>query len=717
MAHRPESFVDVVRTRHRILNECLARVWPAQVAPDARPLNRHTAAVRAICVGLVLILLSFSPLLGTPGFRGGLSPDTPCAEQPRAGACIGSCSFAAEILRRGDRAFTTAIVVASPPHAMGMSPQVASFWAAPDADTTVVILSGADRQLPKDYPDGGEWSPDVVVYSAWEALSEARQNCPFGEQFLGIRAVLPGLAAALAEGVASVAVAPGGADPSALRAGGVFLPTDAPSLLPVVTPPEARKDDSATPGDGPSATPGIVCESPAGVMKRVAAAEAAAQVAAHNTSQHTPPVLSKSLCRMPPRLDNSGGWRDPPRSDDQLAGRFGEAAGRHFISAARLNSTSPLTLCSVPVVAAVQYGLCVGQSEQVQSHSSPWLSAPLDDQATPLVLPIGEAPPGVLTAPGGLRVPAQYGGMAVHASLVWALLPVVEPGLGQGVATLLHAVLAQFGHAAVILPPGRLCGYRADDDGRGVIVSSLQALPTGNRDSDSLANSSAALLLVQAARAQIVELWKDTEASDSRSTVDAVLLAAMDLPRSRTLALTRRDVVAVRTWIAALRQAGFVFPIVPPSATAYAEAAASAFRTSNVPLDDEGVSPGTRIMASMRVAANLNSQLRSMSWHKTLADGWPVMWRPGLALLSSNVTTLDICCGGPFVVPIPVVKDSVPFLRHCFQDGAHVRDIVLVISFNTYGSERCVHWPVKVLFMTLVDCVHADAAQRPRLCF
>ena len=486
-------------------------------------------------------------------------------------------------------------------------------------------------------------------------------------------ATLPGIAAALARGSTTIAVVPAASNATSLRAAGVFFPTDSPSLLPVAS---LFTLDSTNATVGRAALPDVPCKTPA-----------EADAWAHDARA---PMGSRMgwQCAMPPR-EEEGVWEEPspglahvwPRA----SGEASSVAGRHFMTAARLATPSTLTLCSVPVVAAVQYGLCQGSATDT-INQAPWLSAPLDDQATPLVLPVGEAPPSLLTAPGGHSVPAEYGGMAVHASLAWMLLPVVESGLGHGVPALFHAVLALYGHAAVILPPGRLCG---DAIGRVSAPASNVHLRRA-RDPVTLLQGLYAFLST-----------RRSGRDSSWPLVDELILAAVKSEDMlTTLGLSAYDCRAIVRWLRSLQLAGFVFAAVPPSSAEFVDSAAAYFtaqnaQSLNMPPAALRAMPrmsGSDLMATVRASISDSAKIVNEKWQayfSTAKGGEPVRIRresPSAAQLGGDSRP---CCG-QHMPPLPALPGATPFLRHCVADGAHLRDIVLAVTFNNYGPFRCV---------------------------
>lgn len=390
------------------------------------------------------------------------------------------------------------------------------------------------------------------------------------------------------------------------------------------------------------------------------------------------------MCSLPPRdAPWSGGYSQVSGWGADTA----DIAGRHFASARRI-AQEGLTLCSVPVVAAVQWGLCQPPGDAaplLDAAWSPFLSAPLDDQSTPVVMPLGAPPPETLATAvgGGGAVRASYGGMAVHASLAWALLPVIEPGLGLGVARLLHAVLALFGHAAVVLPPGRLCGQA-----RAVTVP-----PEGSAEATGSVGSTAEL-------ARTVEALLDSACGASRAgdcTVDALLRAALaSTAVIRASGLAGSDRNALSAWLSGLSSIAFEFPVVrsPREAVAALAPALSRWMVSGTDaaavanitvasMDAHWGGPDAPLTSAALVylysiadslVAGVSRSVRARGYDFDSSCSWTGDTEESAAD-PRDLAALPASLG----VPPPVDVASYRHLRHCFADGAHVRDIVLVI--------------------------------------
>lgn len=699
------------------------------------------------------------------------------------------CDFFVQALHEepGDWRSQRSVAIIVSPQSVD-SPWSASAWGAsrPD-DTTVIVGSGHAQAADSGETVRRDWSPGVQVLVAGESWSRC---AGLGEGFPGVRAVAPGIAAALARGATTIALATLASNPAARvarRSGGVFLPTDVPSLVPVWSPIDAMFPQSRDPHAGPPGMLDVSCVAPvdaatalaaakaadAAAAASAAAAEAAAATAAaaqaaaataaaavaatiaasapaaavkpvvapaidetSSTSAVAPrrrasaPAVDGRLCAMPPlRSASSSDVLESPRMGPD-AGLPG-AAGRHFLTASRVDQPSEFTLCSVPVVAAVQWGLCQGPPlSPGDVDPAPWLSSPLDDQATPLALPTGEAPPAFFTTAAGDVVRTSYGGAAAHASLVWALLPAVEPSLGHGVSILLHATLALFGHAAVVLPPGRLCvGASSEERTSGILGASLRS---ATRVPANVNGTSAAIRMLQSLHAELSLRGRETrvappENATSESpatwpTVDELLLAALDSADRSAVTLSLRDALAVRTWITALQYMGFSFPAVPPSPSAYVTAAARELLQPRTRHETDGFFgdplPARPIADSVSGAVDQKTAESAMNaarmtfinasvevfrvWDSSMRIDGHAVWSPAPRgpFSSSNINTVREvdyalpshsrgCCGS-YLAPLPVLPHTVPYLRHCFYDGSHMRDVVLVITHNNYFvPDRC----------------------------
>ena len=413
--------------------------------------------------------------------------------------------------------------------------------------------------MPAAQPD--ERGSDAVVWTASHARDSPCASPSGPLEFPGIVAALPGLAATVSMGDPTIAVLSNPGPCASARAPGVVFPTAEASMLPII--PRDQFDDALSAGRERS-----------GML--------------FDVQCNGPPTEASAACSLPapPRISQEADWQGGLSQHKGWVDGSGasvavsDVAGRHFMTAARLATPSTLTLCSVPVVAAVQYGLCQGSATDT-INQAPWLSAPLDDQATPLVLPVGEAPPSLLTAPGSRSVPAEYGGMAVHASLAWTLLPVVEPGLGHGVPALFHAVLALYGHAAVILPPGRLCGDaparggpRAGSNGTAAAAAAVNAahlLKLVSRLADLITNPGRPSPVPRPGGPE--RPWHEDglpviKRPGTKGTVRDVLRLAVE---SRAIVaaagLSPADCRAVHRWLDALDAVGFAYAPIKVSAS------------------------------------------------------------------------------------------------------------------------------------------------------
>ena len=535
---------------------------------------------------------------------------------------------------------------------------IASHWGASDADHTVVILvdeqlveNSSQPNLPRPVP---KEALDVAVWRMAQSVPmEGRNDCVDGDLcFRSIAAAVLGIAAALSSGATTIMFV-SGADPSGLNAAGVVLPTSNASRVPLV--PTDQLADARTVGR--TLLPDIRCS---GNLSQPAPTPA------------PPDAKDVPMCACPPRdLPWTGGYSQEAGWGDSVA----EVVGRHFVTSRRV-ALDGLTLCSVPVIAAIQYGLC--QPESGSSLGDDWsafLSSPLDDQATPLILPVGVSPPLSISGSGagGTPVRVTYGGMAVHSTLAWALLPVVEPRVSPGVMALFQSVLAIYGHAAVVLPPGRLCGR-----------SSLHA-PTGTATPRTI-------------NARNLTRVVGSLAGSLRrgGTVSDLLTAALSSEKVLDAAhLSEFDQRALTTWVAALSDIAFVFPVVrtPSSAREALEPilrrwmqsgapAASAANTTVASFD--AVPPAPSDPLSSTALVYLFSLVDHLSREPTrrfsVADRY-VFSATDLCELHTDHESrvINSLLPGPLGVPVPVDALSFRHLRHCFSDGAHVRDIVLVI--------------------------------------